>query len=78
MLEDMAILTGGKVISDELGRKLESVTVSDLGRARRVTSNKDNTTIVEGKGSEEAIKGRIKQIKALIMTRRSSKRGKQS
>jgi len=66
MLEDMAILTGGKVISDELGRKLESVTVSDLGRARRVTSDKDNTTIVEGKGSEEAIKGRIKQIKALL------------
>jgi len=62
----MAILTGGKVISDELGRKLESVTVSDLGRARRVTSDKDNTTIVEGKGSEEAIKGRIKQIKALL------------
>jgi len=66
MLEDMAILTGGKVISDELGRKLESVTVSDLGRARRVTADKDNTTIVEGKGSEEAIKGRIKQIKALL------------
>jgi chaperonin GroEL len=66
MLEDMAVLTGGKVISDELGRKLESVTVSDLGRARRVTSDKDNTTIVEGKGSEEAIRGRIKQIKALI------------
>ncbi len=66
MLEDMAILTGGKVISDELGRKLESVTVSDLGRARRVTSDKDNTTIIEGKGSEEAIKGRIKQLKALI------------
>jgi len=66
MLEDMAILTGGKVISDEMGRKLESVTVSDLGRARRVTSDKDNTTIIEGKGSEEAIKGRIKQIKALL------------
>jgi chaperonin GroEL len=66
MLEDMAVLTGGKVISDELGRKLESVTVSDLGRARRVTSDKDNTTIIEGKGSEEAIRGRIKQIKALL------------
>ena len=66
MLEDMAILTGGKVISEEVGRKLDSVTVEDLGRARRVTSDKDNTTIVEGKGSEEAIKGRIKQIKAQI------------
>ena len=66
MLEDMAVLTGGKVISEEVGRKLDSVTVEDLGRARRVTSNKDNTTIVEGKGSDEAIKGRIKQIKAQI------------
>ncbi len=66
MLEDMAILTGGKVISEEVGRKLDSVTVEDLGRARRVTSDKDNTTIVEGKGSEEDIKGRIKQIKAQI------------
>jgi len=66
MLEDMAILTGGKVISEEVGRKLDSVTVEDLGRARRVTADKDNTTIVEGKGSEEDIKGRIKQIKAQI------------
>jgi len=66
MLEDMAILTGGKVISEEVGRKLDSVTVEDLGRARRVTCDKDNTTIVEGKGSEEAIKVRIKQIKAQI------------
>jgi len=66
MLEDIAILTGGKVISEEVGRKLDSVTVEDLGRARRVTADKDNTTIVEGKGSEEAIKARIKQIKAQI------------
>jgi len=66
MLEDMAILTGGKVISEEVGRKLDSVTVEDLGKARRVTSDKDNTTIVEGKGSEEDIKTRIKQIKAQI------------
>ena len=66
MLEDMAILTGGKVISEDVGRKLDSVTVEDLGRARRVTCDKDNTTIVEGKGSEEAIKVRIKQIKAQI------------
>ncbi len=66
MLEDMAILTGGKVISEEVGRKLDSVTVEDLGRARRVTSDKDKTTIVEGKGPDEAIKARIKQIKAQI------------
>jgi len=66
MLEDIALLTGGKVISEEVGRKLDSVTVEDLGKARRVTANKDDTTIVEGKGSEEAIKGRIKQIKAQI------------
>jgi len=66
MLEDISILTGGKVISEEVGRKLDSVTVEDLGKARRVTSDKDNTTIVEGKGSEEAIKARIKQIKAQI------------
>ena len=62
----MAVLTGGQVISEETGRKLDSATVEDLGRARRVTANKDNTTIVEGKGSDEAIKGRIKQIKAQI------------
>jgi chaperonin GroEL len=66
MLEDMAILTGGQVISEEVGRKLDSVTVEDLGRARRVTSDKDKTTIVEGKGPDEAIKARIKQIKAQI------------
>jgi chaperonin GroEL len=66
MLQDMAILTGGKVISEELGRKLDSVNVEDLGRARRVTADKDNTTVVEGKGSETEIKARIKQIKAQI------------
>ncbi len=66
MLEDMAILTGGKVISEDVGRKLDSVVVEDLGRARRVTVDKDNTTIVEGKGSDEEIKSRIKQIKAQI------------
>ncbi len=66
MLEDLAILTGGTVISEDVGRKLDSVTVEDLGRARRVTADKDNTTIVEGKGSEDAITGRIKQIKAQI------------
>jgi len=66
MLEDIAMLTGGKVISEEVGRKLDSTTVEDLGRARRVTADKDKTTIVEGKGSDEAIKARIKQIKAQI------------
>ncbi len=66
MLEDMAILTGGTVISEDIGRKLDSVTVEDLGRARRVTSDKDNTTVVEGKGEEAAITARIKQIKAQI------------
>jgi len=66
MLRDMAILTGGEVISEEVGRKLDSVVVEDLGRARRVTVDKDNTTVVEGKGSDEAIKGRIKQIKTQI------------
>lgn len=66
MLQDIAILTGGKVISEEVGRKLDSVTVDDLGRARRVTADKDNTTIVEGRGKEEEITARIKQIKAQI------------
>ncbi|HEY94104.1 MAG TPA: chaperonin GroEL [Dehalococcoidia bacterium] len=66
MLEDMAILTGGTVISEDIGRKLDSVTVEDLGRARRVTSDKDDTTIVEGRGEEAAITARIKQIKAQI------------
>jgi chaperonin GroEL len=66
MLEDIAILTGGTVISEEIGRKLDSVTIEDLGRARRVTADKDNTTIVEGRGSDEAITARIKQIKAQI------------
>ncbi|MDO8687194.1 MAG: chaperonin GroEL [Dehalococcoidales bacterium] len=63
MLEDMAILTGGSVISEEVGRKLDSVTIEDLGRARRVSSDKDNTLIVEGKGSEKLIQDRIKQIR---------------
>ncbi|MBI1987993.1 MAG: chaperonin GroEL, partial [Nitrospinae bacterium] len=66
MLEDIAILTGGKVISEEIGRKLDSETVNDLGRARRVTADKDNTTVIEGKGAENDIRARIKQIKAQI------------
>ncbi len=66
MLRDIAILTGGTVISEELGRKLDSVSLEDLGRARRVVANKDNTTIIEGRGSESDIAGRIKQIKSQI------------
>jgi chaperonin GroEL len=66
MLRDLAILTGGTVISEEVGRKLDSVTLEDLGRARRVVATKDNTTIIEGHGSETEIAGRIKQIKAQI------------
>ncbi|MDE2992840.1 MAG: chaperonin GroEL [Chloroflexota bacterium] len=65
-LEDIAILTGGTVISDDLGRKLDSVQLSDLGRARRVVSDKDNTTIVEGYGDNDQIQGRVKQIKAQV------------
>ena len=66
MLEDMAILTGGQVISEEVGRKLESVTVEDLGHARRIVSTKEETTFVDGAGSEDAIQGRINQIKAQV------------
>jgi len=66
MLEDMAILTGGTVISEEVGRKLDSTTIEDLGRARKLVSDKDNTTVVEGHGSDDAIKGRMTQIKAQI------------
>lgn len=66
MLEDIAIVTGGKVISEEIGIKLENVTLEMLGQARQVKVDKENTTIVEGKGSIDSIKGRIKQIKAEI------------
>src|SRR5260370_29223399 len=66
MLQDIAILTGGQVISEETGRRLDSATLNDLGNARRVVANKDQTTIVEGKGSQEAIQARIRQIKAQI------------
>jgi chaperonin GroEL len=66
MLRDIAILTGGQVISEEVGRKLDSVELSDLGRARRAVSSKDNTTIIEGKGDQASIDGRMKQIKAQI------------
>jgi chaperonin GroEL len=66
MLEDIAILTGGKMIAEELGLKLENVTLNDLGRAKRVIVDKDNTTIVEGAGEKSAIEGRIAQIRAQI------------
>lgn len=67
MLEDIAILTGGEVISEELGRTLESATLSDLGQADRVVIDKDNTTIVNGAGSKDSIGARINQIKAQII-----------
>ncbi len=66
MLEDIAILTGGQVISEDIGLKLENVKITDLGRAKRVTIDKDNTTIVEGAGSHDKIQGRVKQMKAQV------------
>ncbi|NUQ37581.1 MAG: chaperonin GroEL [Caldilineales bacterium] len=66
MLQDIAVLTGGTLITDELGRKLDTVTVKDLGRADRVVSNKDETTIVGGAGTDDAIKGRVNQIRVEI------------
>ena len=66
MLEDIATLTGGKAITEDLGIKLENVKVEDLGRAKKVTIDKDNTTIVEGAGKASEIEGRIKQIRAQI------------
>jgi chaperonin GroEL len=66
MLRDIAVLTGAKVISEELGRKLDSVTPEDFGGARRIVATKDDTTIVDGTGDPEAIKGRMTQIKAQI------------
>jgi len=66
MLQDIAILTGGTVISEEVGRKLDSVTLEDLGRARKVIADKDNTTIVEGRGEAKDIEARIKQIRSEI------------
>jgi len=66
MLQDIAALTGATMISDDIGRKLESVTVADLGRAEKVVSSKDDTTIIGGKGNEKDIKGRIEQIRVEI------------
>src|SRR5476651_589211 len=66
MLEDISVLTGGKCLTEDLGIKLENVTVSDLGRAKRVTVDKENTTIVEGSGKSSDIQGRVKQIRRQI------------
>jgi chaperonin GroEL len=68
MLRDIAALTGGQVISEEVGRRLDSATLEDLGRARRVISTKDDTTFIEGAGDPDAIKGRIEQIRTQIET----------
>ncbi|MBU0698621.1 MAG: chaperonin GroEL, partial [Proteobacteria bacterium] len=66
MLEDIATLTGGQVVSEDLGIKLENLTLSDLGQAKRITIDKDNTTIVDGAGVRSALEGRVKQIRAQI------------
>jgi chaperonin GroEL len=66
MLEDIAILTGGQVVSEDLGIKLENLPVADLGKAKRINIDKDNTTIVDGAGSRSAMEGRVKQIRAQI------------
>jgi chaperonin GroEL len=66
MLEDVAILTGGKAITEDLGIKLENIKVDDLGKAKKVTIDKDNTTIVEGAGTTEAIQGRVKQLRVQV------------
>ena len=66
MLEDIATLTGGQLITEEMGRKIDSVTIEDLGRARKIISSKEETVIIEGKGNDKAIEGRIKQIKTMI------------
>ncbi|MDO9068995.1 MAG: chaperonin GroEL, partial [Deltaproteobacteria bacterium] len=66
MMQDLAILTGAQVISEETGRKLETVVIADLGRAEKITADKDNTTVIGGKGEEAQIKGRIEQIRVEI------------
>jgi chaperonin GroEL len=66
MLEDIAILTGGRVISEDLGVKLEAITLEDLGTAKRITQDKDNTTIIDGGGDRKVLEGRVKQIRAQI------------
>src|SRR5439155_9507248 len=66
MLEDVAILTGGKAITEDLGIKLENLKLEDLGRVKKVVIDKDDTTLVEGAGTSAAIEGRIKQLRAQI------------
>ena len=66
MLEDIAVLTGGKAITEDLGLKLENIRVEDLGKAKKVTIDKDNTTIIEGQGTKQAIEGRVKQIRTQV------------
>ena len=66
MLEDIAILTGGQVVSEDIGIKLENITITDLGQAKTITIDKDNTTIVDGAGSREALEGRVKMIRAQV------------
>jgi chaperonin GroEL len=66
MLEDIAILTGGRAITEDLGIKLENIKLEDLGKAKKVTIDKDNTTIVEGSGTSSAIEGRVKQIRSQV------------
>src|SRR5436853_976783 len=66
MLEDLAVLTGGKAVTDELGVKLESLTLNDMGQAKKVTIDKDNTTIIEGAGTVAAIEGRVKQLRTQV------------
>jgi chaperonin GroEL len=66
MLEDIAVLTGGRAITEDLGIKLENIKLEDLGKAKKVTIDKDNTTIVEGSGSQQAIEGRVKQIRTQV------------
>ena len=66
MLQDIAILTGGEAITEDLGIKLENVQVGDLGQAKKITVDKDNTTIVEGKGKHAEIEGRVKEIRGQV------------
>src|SRR5204863_236419 len=66
MLEDIATLTGGKAITEDLGLKLENLKLEDLGKAKKITIDKDNTTIVEGAGTAAAIEGRVKQLRAQV------------
>src|SRR6185437_12356919 len=66
MLDDIAVLTGGKVVSDDLGVTLERVSLEYLGRAKKITIDKDSTTVIEGAGAADAIQGRVKQLRAQV------------